>query len=561
MRSAGDLALCVCTGVLCFGLFACTGSVLDEAGRTPNGPKPPGMVPTNPTIPEAVDPTTGKPCVTDEFTGTRIWRLSDEQYGAAIFDLLGLKAPEISTPGRSKAEFITYAELFTVNSALAADLRDSADGVARQAVADLPKLLGCAAGQAQPACIDVFIERFAARAFRRPLEPVEKTELKAVYTKAAADGPAEGVRLVLSAILQSPSFLYRTELGAGATPGKPVELTPHELASSLSFFLLNSIPDAELWKVAEDGSIAKPEVFAKQVTRLLALPRVQDNLTRVHLKWVGLGDGINPDLADQNKEFTPELKASLEEETRLFFSHLLTKDGTLADVLTSTKGFVDRRLATHYGVTAAVPATGFAEVSYPATERAGILTQGAILARYSLGHAVVFRGKYVRQELLCGELPAPPNIPAVEEETNASAALPEREQVRRRLANTTCGACHALMDPLGLAFVQYDPVARYRPNDAAGKPIDASGTVSGSDVDGPVMNAVDLAAKLSRSKTVRACIEEKMFSYALGRMVTPADRCELQRIDAYVQSKGGKLSELFAGIMLSSSFRYRTGGK
>jgi hypothetical protein len=298
------------------------------------------------------------------------------------------------------------------------------------------------------------------------------------------------------------------------------------------------------------------------VARLLALPRVQDNLTRIHLKWVGLGEGINPDLAEQNKELTPELKASLEEETRLFFNALIAKGGTMADVLTSNKGFVDRRLATHYGVNAAVGATGFAEVSYPATERAGILTQGAILARYSLGHAVVFRGKYVRSELLCGELPAPPNIPEVEEETNASANLPEREQVKRRLAHQTCGACHALMDPLGMAFMQYDALARYRPNDAMGKPIDASGTISGTgDVDGPVLNAVDMAGKLSRSKKVRSCIEEKMFTYALGRLPSAADSCELQRIDAHLQGKGGKIAELFAGIMLSSGFRYRTGGK
>jgi hypothetical protein len=530
------------------------------------GPGQPPPVPPNTSIPPAVDPGTGKPCVSSEFTPTRIWRLSDEQFSVVIADLLpGVTAPEISTPGRSKAEFVDYAELLPVNAAIISDIRASVDDVVRQATADVPKLLACTAGQAADACVDAFIDRFGARAFRRPLEAVEKQGLKAVYTMGAADGQAEGVKILLWTMLQAPGFLYRTELGkVGALATMPIELTAYELASSLSFFLLNSIPDAELWAAAQDGSLTKPDVLQRQVTRLMGLPRVQDNMVRVAMKWVGLGDGINVDLDQQFKEFTPELKASLEGETDLFFKSLITKGGTIADILTSNKGFVDRRLATHYGVTATVPATGFAEVTYPAAERAGIITQGGILARYSLGHAVVFRGKYVRDELLCGEIPTPPNTTEVEEETAAGNMLPERQQVERRLAHSTCGPCHRQMDPLGLAFMQYDGLARFRPTDAAGKPIDGRGTVSGTeDIDGPVMNAVDLAQKLSKSKTVRACVTQKMFAYAFGRMLADheSDRCEVQRISAHLEMQGGKFTELLAGIALSSGFRYRTGGR
>src|SRR6185436_14718544 len=526
-------------------------------GSSGNGPKNATKPPPNNAVPDVVDPATGKPCATDTFTGTRIWRLTDDQYANAISDLLpGIKAPDISTPGHNGTEFIDYAELLPVNAALLTDVRNSVDEVARKAVANLPGLLGC---QPSAGCVDGFIDRFVARAFRRPLEAAEKSELKALYISAGAD--VEGVRTVLTAILGSASFLYRTELGKSGTAGT-VELTPHELASSLSFFLLDSIPDAELWSAASDGSIATVDGLKKQVMRLMALPRVQQNLARITLKWVGLGGGINPDLAEKYKELTPELKASLEEETRLFFDHILTKGGTLADVLTSSKGFVNPTLAKHYGLPAgSAGGTGYTEVSYPPAERAGILTQGAILARYSLGNPVVFRGKYVRQELLCGEIPTPPNIPAVEEETAAAANLPEREQVRRRLAHPICGSCHTMMDPIGLAFSNYDALARYRATDAAGKTIDASAVVSNSaDVDGPVMNAVDLAGKMARSPSVRACIEEKMYSYALGRMTADLDACELRRIDAYLTTGGGKLADLFTGVIFSSAFRYRTGG-
>jgi hypothetical protein len=547
-------SLSACRGVIAEGPeWGSSGSGSGGPGKNPVT-KPPG----NSAVPDVVDPTTGKPCSTGEFTGTRIWRLTDEQYAAAVSDLLpGIKPADISTPGRNGTEFIDYAELLPVNSALLTDLRNSVDEVARKAIADLPALLGC---QVSPSCVDGFIDRFGSRAFRRPLDASEKAELKALYTSAGAEVPAEGVRTVLTAILGSASFLYRTELGKGGNG--TVELTPHELASSLSFFLLNSIPDPELWTAANDGSIATVDGLKKQVTRLMALPRVQQNLARITLKWVGLGAGINPDLADKYKELTPELKASLEEETRLFFSSILGKGGTVADVLTSNKGYVNQRLAMHYGLPASMAsASGYTEVSYPAEQRAGILTQGAILARYSLGTPVVFRGKYVRQELLCGEIPTPPNIPAVEEETTASATLPEREQVKRRLAHPICGSCHMMMDPIGLAFSNYDGLARYKSTDDAGKTIDSTADIANTaDVNGPVTGAVDLAHKLARSPSVRACIEEKMYSYALGRMTASIDSCELKRIDAFLTGGGGKLSELFTGIIYSSAFRYRTGG-
>jgi hypothetical protein len=477
-----------------------------------------------------------------------------------VADLLpGVTVPTITTPGRNRDEFLVTDDALPVSAALSADIRTSAKSVAKSAIADMGKLTGCST--ADRGCAETFVGKFGARAFRRPLTAAEKTGLLGIYDVGAKESHAEGIKLVVEAILQTPSFLYRTEMGSGAADNKVIELTGYELASSLSFYLLNSIPDAELWAAAENGSLTKPEVLEAQVNRMLKLPRVQENLTRVHLKWVGLGDGINVDLGSQFTDFTPELKQSLEQETKLFFADLLVNDGTLADVLTSRRGFVDQRLASHYGVS--FPGgSDFAQVTYPSDQRAGIVTQAAILARYSLGHPVVLRGKYVREQLLCGGISAPPNIPDIEDETTAANSLPEREQAARRSKNATCNACHQMMDPLGLAFLQYDNLARWKPNDKDGKPLDASGAISlTGDVDGPVTNAVDLAKKLSMSKSVSLCMAQQMYTYALGRDLTADDSCELQRIDAYVKEHGGKVSELVAGIVKSSAFRYRTGGK
>ena len=562
--------------LLCFPLLvACTGTVIDAPGRgaqpppggnqtpSPGGPGPANPVPGGPgpdtMLPPVVNPDTGKPCETTGFTPARVWRLSDEQYANAVNDLLGIRPPDISTTGRDKSQFVDFAERFHVDAALAADIRTSVDAVSRQAVADLPRLTGCPASQSADACADAFIDRFAARAFRRPLAGTEKQELKAAYAAGAVDGPAEGIRQVLAAVLQAPSFLYRTELGRPGASGR-IELAPHELASSLSFLLLHSIPDTELQAAANDGSIMQADVFRRQVERLLALPRVQDNLTRVMLKWVGLGDGINVDLEQATAELTPQLKASLEEEVRLFFKSLLTKGGTLADVLTSNKGFVDSRLAALYGVPA--PAgSGFSEVTYPASERSGILTQAGILARYSVHHPEIFRGKYIRDELLCGEIPSPPNDPAIDMENEASKNLSLREQAQRRLDHATCGACHQFMDPIGFGLMKYDALARHRTS-LDGKAIDDSGeVVAAGDADGKFASGAELAKRLAGSKKVRSCITEKVFQYALGRSYyEEMDRCELSRIDAHLQQNGNRLSELVAGVIYSSAFRYRTGG-
>jgi hypothetical protein len=516
--------------------------------------------------PEILPPPVGEPaCDSTEFTPARVWRLSDQQYVTAVKDLIpGVNVPNIQTPGHSDQHFIEFAELFEFGPATTSELRASATSVATEAVKNMAGLLACKAGEAPDVCSGRFIDDFASRAFRRPLDAEEKQGLRGVYMFGVKVSQAEGLKMVISAVLQSASFLYRTELGKGNTvaPGQTVELTAHELASSLSFLFLDSIPDPELRATADNGSIFEADTFKKQVERLMKLPRAQDHLTTAYLKWVGLGLGLNADLATQEKEFTPALKASMEQEARLFFKDLLTNGGTVTDVLTSRKGYADKTLSTHLGV-AGSAGTDFTPVTYPAGQRSGILTLPGVLARYSLGHAEVFRGKFVRDEFLCQEIPPPPNTEEVEKETKAAENLPAREQAKLRLAHTTCGACHAQMDPLGLSFGNYDALGRYRTTEKTGAPVDSTGELTGTmeaGIDGPLKNATELGERLARSTTARSCIESKMMGYALGRLTEKFDKCELKKIDAFVAKGGGKLTDLMAAIVYSSAYRFRTGG-
>ena len=492
-------------------------------------------------------------------TAPRIWRLSDEQYANVVKDLLpGAAPPAVTTPGRAAGEFVNMAERLPVTGAFASSLRTSVKAVAGAAVADLPTLLACQAGATEAACAEAFIDRFAPRAFRRPLGAIERQGLVALYGSGAATSQVDGIRLVLEAVLQSPSFLYRTELGTSRTPGTATPLTPYELATALSFLVIDSIPDAPLWAAAQDGSLAQKAVLTQHTQRLLATPRAHENVARIFLKWLGLGAGVVTELnTTAFPEYDEQLRTSMLEESTRFLRSLLDQGGTLNDLVTSRKTFVDSRLAALYGV----PYTGsgdFVEATLP-EERAGILTQAGVLVSKSRGHAIVIRGKFVRRDLFCQNVPSPP--PSINIQMFSGGNLTEREQATARTSDPVCGACHKMMDPIGISFQKFDAMARYKPQNPDGSAVDSAGSLDDTDVDGAIDSPAQLAVKLGQSNEARLCLSKEMVTYALGRELGTADECEQQRVAAEVQAAGGHLTDLIAAIAAGPTFGVRTGGQ
>jgi hypothetical protein len=549
----------------------CVGSVGDAdhaaPGDQPGAPDPAGPGPASGPPGSAPEPVASA-CKAAP-PPARIWRISDQQYRVAVGDLLpGLDIPEITTPGRSRAEFINVAELYPVSGALAVDLRTAAKTVAAAAVQNLAARLGCGPGQNERDCASAFVQRLVTRGVRRPLEPAERQAYEKLFASGAERSVADGVRLCIEALLQSPSFLYRTELGTPGATGR-VSLAPYELASALSFFFTDTVPDAELLKAAEDGSLGRAEGYDRQVARLVAQPRVRETLSRVFLKWIGLGAGVTTELSSDDYPMYDEgLRQALTDEATHFFSDALEHGGSLLSLFTSRKTFVDKRLAMLYGVpfpSSGVGADGFAEVTLPASERAGFLTQGGFVVSKSRGEMVVHRGKWVREELLCGTIPAPPAGLVAEP---APGDLTARQQADLRIKNGTCGACHQLMDPLGLTFEHYDGMARYATRDSRGMPVDASGELRNSDIDGPVRDAIQLGERLAQSQQARLCVATRMLAYAVGRDSDGEDapnvedaRCEAQQLDQQIGGGNGKLIDLMAAIARSPAFRTRGGGK
>jgi hypothetical protein len=182
-----------------------------------------------------------------------------------------------------------------------------------------------------------------------------------------------------------------------------------------------------------------------------------------------------------------------------------------------------------------------------------------MLVSRAAGHPIVHRGRFVRTELLCGTIPSPP--PDINTQPPPGTAFSERKLAEMRASSTVCGACHQLMDPLGISLESFDSLGRFRTRQADGTPVDPAGALTGTDVDGPFAGAVELAGRLASSKQVRSCVAAKMLSYAVGRELGPEDRCEQDRIGAEVEAAGGHLIDIFAAIAGSPALRYRTGGQ
>ena len=542
---------------------ACTGSIGDRMG--PDGDLSPSGAPSATAISSGGG---AAKCTAPPPIPRRFWRLSNAQYGAVVRDLLGLPtAPTVTGGGESSFAFFS-GDSEVVSDVLAFSYAKAAEEVAGTVA---PKNVAlCAASENSDACASRFISTFLPRAFRRPVTDIEIAAMTDVYRAGSPEGYDGAIRLVIEATLQAPSFVYRTELGT-PTGSDRATLGSFEIASELSFLFLDSLPDAPLWTAATTGDLGDPGALARQVDRLLALPAAQDNVTRIVLDWLGARQVMSKSKTQAG--FTDDVKGDLVTESRLFLDDVLWKSqGAIGDLVTSNRTFLNARLAALYGLNpTGATATTFVPFAFPAAERAGILTQGSIMATHAdvAETSVVLRGKFVRNEVVClSPLPPPPAVASRPDIVAALAmAKTQRAKADYRAGNSLCAGCHAGMDPLGLAFEHYDAVGRFRSVDGSGQPIDASATLQSPsfdddpNLDGRVDGAVDLATRLGRGSYLTSCAVQKIASYAVGRaMLAGSDEATSCQLDAIMQAlpaDRATIPELVRAIALSSMFQLR----
>jgi hypothetical protein len=485
-------------------------------------------------------------------------RLTATQYRNTVRDLLGIEdpVPPSALPADEVIEDRFYSNVVTPLQSIDLDkYASAAQLLAGKAMANLSTLLPCDPKTGEAACAQKFIETFGKRAYRRPLTAVETERLKVVYA-TGGDFPS-GITSVIEALLQSPKFLYLNE-PLPREAGKIVGVDRWAMASRLSYFFLQSMPDEALFAAAEAGQLATADQLAAQATRLMNDKRFRDTLGTFHDGWLQLGD-----LAGAEKDavtfpaWNPALKAALAEESRRFVEYVFTEgDRKVGTLLSAPFSFLSGPLYAHYGLPASTSTT-WQKTDLPKDQRAGILTEAGLLA--SLAHenrtSYILRGKMIREALFCTKVPPPPgNVPP---EMNVSPTASARERAAQHRADPACASCHELFDPIGFAFETYDGIGRYRAKDGAGAidtRIDLTRTEA---LDGPVASALELAQKLAGADEVRDCVARQWMRYALGRNDATEDEPSFTATSKAFRDAGGQLPDLLVAIARSDALRFQ----
>jgi hypothetical protein len=542
----------VCGGSLL--AIGCSGNIEDGKSGTSSVPG----TPSGPSASSPGGPKTGgggiasdapHACAANQLGGTPLHRLTNAEYDNTILDLTGqdLKLGKAFAFDERAGEFT--ANFFTpINEMQFAQYATAAETVADLAASNLSKFVPCDPSGDAAGCGLQFVKQFGRRAYRRPLDAAETAKLDQLFEmgRTGADF-ANGVRLTVQAMLQSPKFLYLVE--------GPGPLTQHQVAARLSYFLWNAPPDATLSAAADAGQLGTLAGLRAHTQRLLADPRAQVMMNDFFTQWLGLEE-----LPTETKDATlyptfDSIKPSVMGELSHFLADVIKTDGGRLDSLLGTpSGVVDGTLASLYGM----PGGGsdWHKVSFDPHQRTGLLTQSGFLAAHGSFDASspILRGLAVRERLLCAPMPVPPpgadqNFPA------ATKTATTRQRFDNHRTNPTCASCHVMMDKLGYGFESYDAIGAYRTTEN-GVTVDDSGEIIGTqDIDGPFKGAAELSHKLASSKQVQSCMTTQWFRYAFARLETDADKCVLNAINTRVGGASMKVTDILSAIVESDAFR------
>ncbi len=414
------------------------------------------------------------------------------------------------------------------------------------------------------ACAKEILSSLAKRAYRRPVTNDDVAELMQYYADGVKQGGFEsGIRAGLTGMLASPFFLYRGErVPAGAKPGEKYKIADLELASKLSFFLWNSIPDDELLDTAIKNKLSDPATLDKQVLRMLADPKSKTLASDFVFQWLEMKrlDDVIPDndvfpyasgRMDPRQEFRTELM--------LFADSIFREDRSIVDLLRAKHSFLNERVALHYGIND-VKGDEFRRVELKDSVRWGLLGKGAILmaAAYPNRTSPVLRGKFILNYIE-GVPPAnpPPNVPTLDDkDIGTTKALTVRQLMARHRASPACSSCHAVMDPLGFALENFDATGMWRDKDRfANTLIDSEGELpDGTKLKGPddLRNAL-----LRRPDQFVQTFVENLLTYSMGRTREYYDMPAVRRIVRETAARDYKFSAIVQAVVKSEQFQLR----
>lgn len=467
-------------------------------------------------------------------------RLTHQQYNNTVRDLL-----QEATDPASQFPAEDYVNGFKnqYQSQSISPIQAEAYSLAAERVAanafrrgDSRHLIPCTpAGLEDTDCRTEFIRRFGRRAFRRPLQAEEVARYDALFRRGGSF--LKGAQMMIETMLQSPSFLFWMEQTSDP------KWKPYAIASRLSYFIWDTMPDDALLESAGRGELNTSMQVARVARRMLDDPRARQGLDDFVSQWLRFDRALT---AARDQRFFPlfnrDLAAAMTEEARRFVGDLVWNDRNFMEAFTTNYGFVNSNLAAVYKVPA--PAHEYERVEFPqGHQRSGLLGQALFLTLTSKleDTAPTGRGLFVREQFLCQHVPPPPpgvdtNLPVLD----AVRPLTNRDRLAAHTTNKSCSGCHALIDPIGFGLEKFDAIGMYRekhkllffPEYHGGpdkpKPrevelaLDTMGQVAGLP-DSQFTNARQLGELLARTPQCQECIVKQVFRYMSGRQDTRAD--------------------------------------
>jgi hypothetical protein len=492
----------------------------------------------------------------------RVRRLSQREYFNVVSDLLGpsavAQAAGMLPPEPNIAGFDNQDIALRASSAFQEGVANVAEKLS-QAI-DPAALAPCDAAADSLACLRTFAEGFARKAYGRT--PTADEVERLLTAAATGDTYATSVELVVETVLQSPHMLYATELGPDSPASSmTVTLTPHEIASRLSLLITGARPDDELLKSADDDQLSLRDDLMKAVIRLLATPRASQQLRLLVKGWANLGP-----IAEAPKspivfpEFTPSVAAAMQEELDAFIDAKINSgQGTFVSLLTDTSTHIPVALAPIYG--AELSTTDGVPI-LDTSKRRGILSLPGFLTYHSADQhsGPVERGLLLRRQLFCTPVPPPP--PEVVEMISQHPVNPNdkatttRQKYEQHKTQNFCASCHNRFDPIGFGLEEMDGIGRYRSTEN-GLPVDSSGALIGTDIDGPFTGVAQLSEKLAASSMFETCFVSQFFRFAESRVPEDSEQCVVDALAAALAMDGGHFRDLLIAYVTRPEFSVR----
>lgn len=517
----------------------------------------------------ATDPIISKSCGPQQKAGhAMIHRLSHNEYNNTVRDLLyttSQPANSFTSSSRGGTGFSNESVALTVTNSLVADYVTAAEQLANEVVASksdpngsFAKLAPCAlSGSADEACAQSAIRNLASRAYRRPVSEGSSTsELEMLMNVFRGGGNFDqGFHDVLVAVLIDPNFLFiHFDHPQPNNPNMTVTLNNYDLATRMSYFIWQSMPDAALFRAAMEGKLSNPDEIRAQVTRMVKDPKAKAMAETLRTDWAFVG-GLDSGTVDGMDAST---LAAIRQETKSFLEDLVTSDRSLLTLVDADYTFANETLAQFYGIQGVI-GQDFRKVSLPGRERRGLMTQASVLITHggnTLVTSPVRRGRWFAAAVIC-QPPDPPN--AVFTLPGGVEAGTMKQRLSQHTASTACSGCHKIMDNIGLGLENFDTFGKWRNqyDNPTFPTIDPSGELPGSfTFSGPA----DMFDQLAEEPRVRTCLATQMMRLGLAREIQgSSEQCAAGALGQAYVSRGSTLSDLVTGVILSAQFRAQTG--